>query len=226
MSVKPPQASGAYALQIVRHASGVTTRYPAVDDGLLSASQAVGAELIPRKAEGLRQAQCEHAPGGASWKGRVMKEVATTKPQAALTPFAAFRREMDRLFEDFGATTLGRAPFAFNGLLAPEIDYAETGDSIVISTELSGVDQKDVEISLDDDVLTIRGEKKSSRDEKKENYRVAERSFGSFERRVSLPAGVDADQAKAEFGNGVLKITLPKPDHASAATKKIAIKAS
>ena len=153
-----------------------------------------------------------------------MKDVATTTPQTGLTPFAALRREMDRLFEDFGATSM--TPFAGNGLLAPEIDYAEAGGNIVITTELPGVDQKDVEISLDDDVLTIRGEKKSSRDEKKENYRYAERTFGSFERRIALPTGIDADQAKAEFSKGVLKITLPKPAHVSSETKKIAIKAN
>jgi HSP20 family protein len=131
---------------------------------------------------------------------------------------------MDRLFEDFGATAA--TPFSFNGLLAPEIDYAEAGDNIVVTTELPGVDQKDVEISLDDDVLTIRGEKKSSRDEKKENYRYAERTFGSFERRIAVPTGIDAEQAKAEFAKGVLKITLPKPAHAAAEVKKIAIKAN
>jgi len=155
-----------------------------------------------------------------------MKEVATTTPAAVPTPFAALRREMDRLFEDFGATAFGRAPFTFGGLLAPEIDYAETGDNIVVSTELPGVELKDVEISLDDDVLTIKGEKKSSRDEQKESYRYAERTFGAFERRLALPPGIDADQIKAEFSKGVLKITMPKPAHTSELAKKIAIKAS
>jgi HSP20 family protein len=160
-------------------------------------------------------------------KEKAMREVATATPsRTGLSTFAALRREMDRLFEDFGDAGIYRAPFSFSGVIAPEIDYAETGDNIVISTELPGVDQKDVDISLDDDVLTIRGEKRSSRDETKENYRYAERTFGAFERRVALPTGVDANQAKAEFTKGVLKITLPKPAPAASDTKKIAIKTS
>jgi HSP20 family protein len=153
-----------------------------------------------------------------------MNEVARTRPNGgSLAPIAALRREMDRLFENFAPRFL-----EFNGqeALLPDTDFAETDKEIVVTAELPGVDPKDVEISLQNNVLTIRGEKRSQRDEKKEHYQFAERSYGSFERAMTVPDGIDAAKVEAKFDKGVLKVTLPKPPELQAKRQKIEIKSA
>jgi HSP20 family protein len=135
-------------------------------------------------------------------------------------PFAGLHRELDRMLEDFG-----RFP-SFGSLetkgLMPATDVVETDKEIEITAELPGLEEKDVQIDLSDNVLTIRGEKKAEKEEKDKNYRLVERSYGSFYRSLELPAGVDANAVKATIANGVLKVTVPKP--APAQAKKIEVK--
>jgi HSP20 family protein len=133
----------------------------------------------------------------------------------------AFRRQVDRLFDDFAVPSLR---FGSSGLV-PEVDYAETDKDVIVTVELPGVDAKDVDISLTDGALTIRGEKKSERDEKKAHYRLTERSYGAFERTMRIPDGVDADKVRADFENGVLRVTLPKTEASRAKSRKIEVKA-
>jgi HSP20 family protein len=97
----------------------------------------------------------------------------------------------------------------------------ETDKSIEVSTELPGMDEKDIEISVANDVLTIRGEKKAEKEEKNKTYRLVERSYGAFERSLALPPGVNAEAVKASMSKGVLKITLPKPAATQAQKVKI-----
>jgi HSP20 family protein len=104
------------------------------------------------------------------------------------------------------------------------MDIAETDKEIEITVELPGMQEKDIQLNVADSVLTIRGEKKDESEETKKDYHLVERSYGSFLRTVELPAGVNADQIKAEMTKGVLKITVPKP--APAQTKKIDVKAA
>jgi HSP20 family protein len=151
-----------------------------------------------------------------------MRELARTQAQGRpLAPIAALRREMDRLFEtfaprmDFGAWGEGR--------FLPDSDYAETDKEIVVTAELPGVDLKDVEVSLQNNLLTIRGEKRSQRDEKKEHYQFAERAYGSFERTITVPEGIDASKVDAKFDKGVLKVTLPKPAELQGKRQRIEI---
>jgi HSP20 family protein len=141
-------------------------------------------------------------------------------------PFSALRREMDRLFEGFGRDlgwSSGDLPV---GALAPSIDVTESDTELRIEAEMPGVDEKDVEVTLTDNVLTVRGEKKAEREEKKKDYHLVERSYGSYARSVTLPFAAEADKAKASFKNGVLTITLPKPPEIAAKAKKIAIGAA
>lgn len=145
---------------------------------------------------------------------------ATRESAGPVNRFEAFRRQFDRLFDDFAAPM----PRFGSGNLMPEMDYAETDKDIVVTAELPGVDDKDVDISLADSVLTIRGEKKSERDEENANYRLTERSYGAFERSMRLPDGIDPDKVKAEFGKGVLKVTLPKSEAMRAKSRKIEVK--
>ena len=129
-------------------------------------------------------------------------------------PFLAMRREMNRLFDDvFGGFGL---PTAFGPALrqmpvAPKIDVSETDNEIQVTAEMPGIDQNDVEVLLEDDRLIIRGEKKEEREDKDRNYHVRERVQGAFSRTLPLPFAPDPNQVKAEFRNGVMTITIPKP---------------
>ena len=142
-------------------------------------------------------------------------------------PFGSLQREVDRLFEEFSR---GLPMLATSALMnvVPRVDVTETDKEIEITAELPGLERKDVEISLEDDVLTIRGEKKieTEQDNKKDgenkNYHLNERSYGVFYRVLQLPPGIDPSTVKAMMSNGVLKITIPKPARAQA--KKIEVK--
>ncbi len=118
------------------------------------------------------------------------------------------QREMARVFGDF-APALGPL-FGGDGAL-PRIDVSETGEEWTLAAELPGLDEKEVTVTLADNVLTIKGEKKSERDEICRDYSVTERSYGSFARSVTLPFAADPEQVTASFAKGVLTVTVPKP---------------
>jgi HSP20 family protein len=138
-------------------------------------------------------------------------------------PFAAFRREMDRLFESFGRDIGWPTGDNRSAAMTPSIDVSETESEIKIDADLPGVDEKDVDVVISDNVLTIKGEKKAEREEKRKDFHLVERSYGSFSRSLTLPFAVDPNKAKATFKNGVLSISLPKPAEVKAKAKKIAI---
>jgi HSP20 family protein len=123
------------------------------------------------------------------------------------------------MFEDFG-----RAVPTFGSTdVVPRLDMTETDKVIEVTAELPGLEEKDVEVNIADNILMIRGEKKSEKEEKDKNYRFVERSYGSFSRSIELPSGVDAERIQASLAKGVLTVTVPKP--AQAAMKKIEVKA-
>ena len=136
-------------------------------------------------------------------------------------PFMSLQREVDRLFDDF---TRGFPAFSSAGAaeLLPSVDVTETDKQIEITAELPGLEEKDVQVNVADNVLTIRGEKKAEKEEKDKTFRLVERSYGSFVRSLELPEGVNADAIKASIDKGVLKVTVPKP--APAQVKKIDVK--
>ena len=148
------------------------------------------------------------------------KQLMQTLPRSAASAFAPLQRGIDRLFDDFG-----RSWGAFSAAdLSPSMDMVETKDGLELTFELPGLTRDQVEISLDDDVLTVRGEKKQETEEKDRNRRVVERSYGAFSRAITLPRGVDPSQIKASMEHGVLKIVAPKP--AGAETRKIEIQSA
>jgi HSP20 family protein len=104
---------------------------------------------------------------------------------------------------------------------APAVDILETDRDITIKAELPGVETKDVVVSLDNNVLTLKGERRTEREVSKENYHRMERAYGSFCRSFAIPAYVDSDNVKAEFRNGLLTITLPKKDSARGKTIEV-----
>ncbi len=132
-------------------------------------------------------------------------------------PIAFMRREIDRLFEE--ANGNGWTGVADRTVASLRMDVAETDKEIVIAAELPGVDIKDVDVSLANGVLTIKGEKRSERDEKRSDFHIIERSFGAFERRVAVPEACDPAQVKAQFADGVLTVTVPKPANTAPAAK-------
>ena len=145
------------------------------------------------------------------------------RDRTAASPFMSLQREIDRLFDDFSR---GFPTFTGNGAAAlmPNMDVTETDKEIEISAELPGLEEKDVQVNVADNLLTIRGEKKAEKEQKDKNYRLVERSYGSFERTLELPEGVNADAIKANISKGVLKVTVPKP--APAQAKKIDVKSA
>ena len=151
-------------------------------------------------------------------------------------PFGSLRREVDRLFEDFDRD-FWLAPFRrplhdiepvlrrnLNWGATPAVDIVDKTDAYQVIAELPGMDEKHIEVKLANGALTIKGEKQDEREEKKKDYHLRERSFGSFERSFSLPDEVDADRIEASFAKGVLTVTLPKKPEAVKPEKKIAIK--
>ena len=148
-------------------------------------------------------------------------------------PFERFRREMDRLFDDFtggllrgslfGPTPFRRAEGTFRTM--PAVDVAETDKAYEIKAELPGLDEKNIEVKVDNGVLSIKGEKQEEKEEKEKDYYRRERSFGSFERHFQLPDDIEPDKIEATFKNGVLSVTLPKSAEGQQQAKKIEVKA-
>jgi len=137
-------------------------------------------------------------------------------------PLYGIQRDINRIFDDFFKEfNIG---FYEENRFAPKIDMTETEKEIVVRAEIPGVNEKEIDISLTQDMLTIKGEKKLEKEEKNENYYHLERSYGKFQRSVHLPVRVNENQVKAEYKNGILKIVLPKSGETKPNTKKIEVK--
>ncbi len=147
-----------------------------------------------------------------------MFDIAPWKP---LNEITRFRKEMDRLWEDFfGGKEMASPEMAW----VPAVDVSETDDSIVVKAEVPGLEAKDIEISFSGDTLRIKGEKKQESEEKKENYHRIETRYGAFSRSIRMPVSVDPDKIEAKYDKGVLKIVLKKKEEAK--PKQIEVKTS
>jgi HSP20 family protein len=131
---------------------------------------------------------------------------------------AGLQDRMNRLFsESFRGLTSGGTPeddWALGGTWAPAVDIYEQEGHIVLKAELPGIDPKDVDIRLENNVLTLRGERKVDNDVQRDSYHRVERAYGSFTRSFTLPSVVDQEHIKADYKDGVLKVTLPKREEA------------
>lgn len=124
-------------------------------------------------------------------------------------PFYSLQRSVNQVFDDF----LDFGPFAFGSSMtsfSPQLDVSETDREFQIAAELPGMDEKDVEVSVSNSLLTLRGEKKNEREDKRKDYYRMERFYGMFERAIPIPEGVDLNKVEASFRKGVLTVTLPK----------------
>ena len=153
--------------------------------------------------------------------------------QGGTHPIVSLREEIDHLFDNFMTSwpSAGRwfdsDPFrnfgTMGAALSPKVDVSESSDSYEISAELPGLEDKDIQLTLSDNVLTLKGEKKSEREEKEKDHYLSERSFGSFQRTFALPQDADLDKIYTEFKKGVLRVHLPKSSEAKAKTRKIEV---
>lgn len=142
-------------------------------------------------------------------------------------PFASMRAEMDRVFDNFLGRRWADTPSLFRTsgqpAMMPSIDVRESETEFAIEAELPGMDEKDVDVTLREGVLTLQGEKKSEQQETKDNYHVTERSYGRFQRSFRVPDTVDQDKVEASLENGVLRVKLAKRPEAVKPEKKIPI---
>ncbi|MBI5375642.1 MAG: Hsp20/alpha crystallin family protein [Candidatus Schekmanbacteria bacterium] len=131
------------------------------------------------------------------------------------------RDRMNKLFDDVFSKSDLTKEHDLDGLWSPSVDIYETDESVVLKAELPEVEEKDIEIKLEDNVLTLKGERKLEKEAKKENYYRMERAYGAFSRAFSIPSRVDQENVTANFKDGVLKITMSKKKEAQ--EKKIEI---
>jgi len=136
-------------------------------------------------------------------------------------PLSHLRNQINRVFDDFWGESWLEPGREMAAGFWPQLDVTETDKEIKVSAEIPGVEPKDIDVGIEDGVLTIKGEKKYEREEKEKGQYRMERSYGSFERAIELPAEVDESKAKAEFKKGVLRLTLPKRPGAPSRRKKI-----
>jgi len=143
-----------------------------------------------------------------------------------VTPFMDLQREMNRLFDDVFGRGSGVMPSTDMGQtmwMTPQLDVTEVDNELRVSAEIPGVSQEDVDVTVEGDILTLRGEKRAETEEDRGNYHVSERSFGRFQRSIQLPFTPEPDQVRANFDRGVLMITIPKADQAQQRGRRIEV---
>jgi len=164
---------------------------------------------------------------GKQTNGNPQKQL--EKSLQAMNPSSLVRRfidEVDRLADDFGIgrSLLSSVERELPGAWAPQIEMFERGGQLIVHADLPGLRKEDVKVELFDDAVTIEGERRNQRDEKQEGFYRSERSYGRFFRRVPLPQGVETEDAKASFRDGVLEVTMPAPKSKSKAARKLEIR--
>ena len=163
---------------------------------------------------------------------------AEMKSAAEVRPLHTLRQQVDRLFEDFqrgywhlpfsqkvfDVEPFWRGDIAFGA--TPSVDILEKDDGYKVTAELPGMAPGDIEVKFSDGMLTISGEKEEEKEEKRKDYFLSERRYGSFKRSFRVAEGVDADKIEAVFKNGVLAVTLPKTAEARKKAKTVVVKAA
>ena len=172
---------------------------------------------------------------GGQGKLQTGRSTASNKPETGIrrreqsadlrtvSPFSLMRRfseEMDRLFGDFSfggslasgvGREFGRLADLEGSMWLPQVETFEREGKLIVRADLPGLTKEDINVDITDDAIKIRGERRQEKEENEEGYYRSERSYGSFYREIPLPGGVNADEAKASFSNGVLEITMPAP---------------
>jgi HSP20 family protein len=147
-------------------------------------------------------------------------------PSWAAGPFVMLQREMNRLLQDVARGSppvLGEGVGQSGALIAPRMDVRETDDAFRISVELPGVSEEEVDVEVDDDLLTVRAEKQEERDVERADQHITERMYGVFQRTIRLPVSVDPQSVQASMENGVLQIVIPKPEARQARNRRVPV---
>jgi HSP20 family protein len=155
------------------------------------------------------------------WGRNERSSLPSTLHGGEVNPFLTLHREMNRLFDDVFSRFETGMPSLLGRGSWPSIEAVESDKDVRVSAELPGMDEKDIEVLVDEDVLTIRGEKKAETEDKERRF--SERYYGRFERVIPLPFAVEQDKIEASFNNGVLSVTLPKSAKAQEKTKRIPV---
>jgi HSP20 family protein len=164
----------------------------------------------------------EHTPG--KWR-RLRRLDTDDSLMRASREMEALHRDMERLFEGlWGGPIAGQSSLVSHVEHMPELDVSEDDKAFQVNIELPGMEDKDVEVTLSDRILTVKGEKKEDKETKEKDYYRRERSYGTFRRSIELPGDVDANKIEAAFKKGVLNINLPKSKESQERTKRIAVK--
>jgi len=163
------------------------------------------------------------------WRNRKRNDKPVKAEPIESHPIAALHRQMDDLFDSFFGDFEGFMQWPsmsrMEGLdpVMPRVNVSESDKEVRVSAEMAGMDEKDINVTLENNQLVIEGEKKSEQEDKSENYYLSERSYGRFHRSVPLPEGIDRDQVKATFKKGVLDVRIPKTEVAPPKGRKIEI---
>jgi HSP20 family protein len=157
------------------------------------------------------------------WKPR--RSLARARAEAPFTPLARLERHIDDMFDRFWRDFPSFSSMSTEGQTwAPAVDVIDRNDEVVVRADLPGMEQKDVNVEIQDGMLSLRGERTEEREEKDGDYYASERWAGSFYRNIALPPGVDTEHANATFKSGVLEVHLPKTGESK--TKQIEIRTS
>lgn len=154
------------------------------------------------------------------------KDQQTETKSADVNPIATLQNDVNMVIESFWkrfGQGIGSLDWPWGGSEVKS-DIVETDKAIEVSLELPGMEMKEIEVTVNDDMLTVKGEKKIERQEEKKGYYLSERSYGAIYRTIPLPPGVDGGKAEASFKNGVLTIKLPQTPEAQAKVKRIEVK--
>jgi HSP20 family protein len=157
-------------------------------------------------------------------KNKLVRRLSGNRDLMSGNPFMELQQQMNQVFDRFFNTN-SLSPFKnrFEEKF-PKVDIREKEKEIVVAAELPGMEQKDLDISISHDILTIKGEKKQEQEQKEDNYYRIERTYGAFHRDIPLPAEVETENINAVFINGVLSIHIPKKPEAQRKSKRIEIK--
>jgi HSP20 family protein len=165
-------------------------------------------------------------------EGLTPQTTGEAKPSSIAVPFLSLREDLDRLFDNFFLSPFSRRFLDVDSLrrwgvhangVTPRMDVVETEDNIEVSAELPGIAEADIDVSIAEGMITIRGEKKLVRDNKKGDLHLSERSFGTFTRSFRMPDNVDDENITATFDKGVLLLSMPKKEKVQPHRKKIAV---
>ena len=137
--------------------------------------------------------------------------------------FATLQDRMNRLFRESFHSEADRDESLTTSTFAPAVDVYEDEHKVTLKIEVPGIDEKDIDVQVENNTLTVHGERKIEKEEKEENYRRVERQYGSFTRTFTLPQTVDADGVSANYDKGVLKISLPKKAEAKPKQIKVSV---